>query len=69
MLGKRTAYQVDSNKICFIYEKGKAFIEVLCTDIINVFVPFESEEHFSKAIEGDLFYPRCKDSTSTYMKT
>lgn len=53
MLGKRTAYQVDSNKICFIYEKGKAFIEVLCTDIINVFVPFESEEHFSKAIEGD----------------
>lgn len=51
MLGKLKEYQVSGNKVCFIFEERKAYIEFLRADIANVFVPYESEEHRSKAIE------------------
>ncbi len=51
MLGKLQDYQVKGNKICFSYEEREAFIEVLRPHMINVFVPYESEEHHSKAVE------------------
>lgn len=53
MLGQRQNFSVKENKICFSYEKGDAYIEVIRDDIINVFVPLETKEHFSKAIEGE----------------
>ena len=51
MLGKMKDYQVTGNRICFNFEERKAYIELLRADIANVFVPYESEEHRSKAIE------------------
>ena len=53
MLGKRLAYQVENNKIKFQFEKGEAIVEVLTNNIINIFIPQESKEHRSKAIEGE----------------
>ena len=41
MLGKRKNYLVNGNKICFTFEKGEAYIEILRKDIVNVFVPLE----------------------------
>lgn len=57
MLGKRLSYKVEGQKVCFAFEQGEAFIEVLRKDIVNVFVPFEGKEHRSKAIEGDKLCP------------
>lgn len=51
MLGKMKEYQITGNKIQFVFEERKAYIELLRADIANVFVPYESEEHRSKAIE------------------
>lgn len=51
MLGKMKNYQVTGNKICFNFEEREAYIELLRADIANVFVPYESEAHRSKAIE------------------
>ncbi len=53
MLGKMKNYIVNDNKIQFTFEKQVAYIEVIREDILNVFVPYETSEHRSKAIEGD----------------
>lgn len=53
MLGKMQNYNVDGNKIQFSFEGQMAYIEVIRKDIINVFVPYETNEHRSKAIEGE----------------
>ena len=53
MLGKRLDYQVEENKIHFFFEKEEAFLEVITESIINVFVPYETKGHRSKAIEGE----------------
>ena len=51
MLGKLQNYQVIDNKVSLSFEERVAYIELLREDIANVFVPYESEEHCSKAIE------------------
>lgn len=53
MLGKRKSYYVENGIIHFAFEYGKGSLEVLTDNIVNVFVPFECEEHRSKAIEGE----------------
>ncbi len=53
MLGKRLTYQVENNKIKFQFEKGEAIVEVLTNNIINIFIPGETKDHRSKAIEGE----------------
>ena len=53
MLGKRKSYNVENGIIHFAFEYGKGSLEVLTDNIVNVFVPFECEEHRSKAIEGE----------------
>lgn len=53
MLGKRVDYTVEANRIRFEFEHGTGYLEVLRKDIINVFVPYASLEHRSKAIEGE----------------
>ena len=55
MLGKRLDYQVEENKIHFFFEKEEAFLEVITESIMNVFVPYETKGHRSKAIEGEIF--------------
>ena len=49
MLGKRKSYYVENGIIHFAFEYGKGSLEVLTDNIVNVFVPFECEEHRSKA--------------------
>ena len=53
MLGKRKSYYVESGIIHFVFEYGMGSLEVLTDNIVNVFVPFVSEEHRSTAIEGE----------------
>lgn len=53
MLGKRLDYQIKGSKLQFTYEGGVAELEVIRDDIVNVFVPYETKEHHSKAIEGN----------------
>lgn len=53
MLGKRLSYQEEENKIHFFFEKGEAYVEVITESIMNVFVPYETKGHRSKAIEGE----------------
>ena len=53
MLGKRLSYQEEENKIHFFFEKGEAYVEVITESIMNVFIPYETKEHRSKAIEGN----------------
>ena len=50
MLGKRLDYQVEENKIHFFFEKEEAFLEVITESIMNVFVPYETKGHRSKAV-------------------
>lgn len=57
MLGKLLGCEADDQKITLKYEKRNAFIEVLTDSIIRFFVPFQSENTVSKAIEGDKKQP------------
>lgn len=52
MLGKKIAQEQKGNSIRIQFENGVGIIEVIRGDIMNVFVPWETEEHRSKAIEG-----------------
>ncbi|MBQ8278782.1 MAG: glycoside hydrolase family 31 protein [Roseburia sp.] len=51
MLGKLKDFQIEDNKISFSFSEGEAQVELLRADIVNVFIPYESKEHRSKAIE------------------
>ncbi len=55
--GKLLSFEQKDNKVHLTYENGNARIEIIRDDIINVFSAFESEEHYSKAIEGDKCIP------------
>lgn len=57
MLGKRISYEVKESKVLIQFEEGPAEISAVREDIINVFIPFETAEHRSKAIEGDKMQP------------
>lgn len=56
-LGKRLSYQVLGSQVNVTFEHGKAEIRVLTDEIINVFVPYETKDHRSKAIEGEKAVP------------
>ena len=51
--GKLTSYAVDGNTVNLTFEKGAGRLEILTDRIVNVFSPFASEDHRSKAIEGN----------------
>lgn len=53
MSGKRIRYQKEENAVHFWFEAGEAYVEVLTEHIMNVFVPCETKEHRSQAIEGE----------------
>ena len=53
MFGKLLDYSQDGQIITLHYEKADAYLHVLTDMVINIFVPFETEEHRSKAIEGN----------------
>lgn len=57
MLGKRISYEVKESKVLVQFEGGPAEISAVREDIINIFIPFETAEHRSKAIEGDKMQP------------
>lgn len=52
-LGKRKGYRVLGQKVILAFEQGKAEIWAVTPEIINVFCGLESEEHDSKAIDGE----------------
>lgn len=57
VFGKLKDYNIDRNKISIMFEKQKMVLSVITPSIINVFVPLYTEEHFSKAVEGDKTVP------------
>ena len=56
-LGKRVAYQKAGQQVQIQFEKGTAYINVLTDRIMNVFLPLETKDHRSKAIEGEKEVP------------
>lgn len=55
--GKLRDYKVDGQKVILNFESNQAVIEVITSQIINVFCGLESSSHDSKAIEGDKSVP------------
>lgn len=50
MFGKLLNHTTDGQTVTLHYEKQTAYLHVLTDTIINVFVPFHTKEHLSKAI-------------------
>lgn len=57
MFGSLLDYEQKGQTITLRYEKQTARIQVLTNKVINVFVPFASDDHRSKAIEGEKELP------------
>lgn len=57
MFGALLDYEQKGQTITLRYEKQTARIQVLTNKVINVFVPFASDDHRSKAIEGEKELP------------
>ena len=53
MFGKLLDFSQNGQIVILHYENANAYLHVLTDTVINVFVPFDTEEHRSKAIEGD----------------
>ena len=53
MFGKLLDYSQNGQIVTLCYEKANAYLHVLTDTVINVFVPFDTKEHLSKAIEGN----------------
>ena len=53
--GKIKSYKTVGNEVSIEFENIVGKITVVTEDIINVFAPHESEDHRSKAIEGDKY--------------
>ena len=51
--GKLLSFEKKENKVLLHFEKMDGRIEVITDKIVNVFAGFVSEEHRSKAVEGD----------------
>ena len=43
MLGKRTGFLTEQNKVQILFEEGKVIVEVLTENIMNVLVPLREE--------------------------
>lgn len=57
MYGKLAGYEKNGQLVTIHYEKQDMTLHVLTPEIINVFVPFYTKEHRSKAIEGNKELP------------
>lgn len=57
MFGKLLECTKDGQVITLRYEKQAAYLHILTDRIINVFVPYYTKDHRSKAIEGDKEQP------------
>lgn len=57
MFGRMKDFKKEGNTIHFGFEKHTGRIELITDRIINVFAGFETEEHLSKAIEGEKSVP------------
>ena len=55
--GKLQNYKIDGQKVILNFEKKQATVEVLTSQIVNVFCGLESDSHDSKAIEGNKSVP------------
>ncbi|MDO3408602.1 glycoside hydrolase family 31 protein [Saccharibacillus sp. CPCC 101409] len=51
MFGQRTGYEKESQRVHIGFESGKATIEVIGPQIVNVFAPLHTEGHESRAVE------------------
>ena len=51
--GKIMSFRQDGNEICVQYEQQKLVVKAIRDDIVNIFVPYRTKEHYSKAIDGD----------------
>ncbi|MBQ0001090.1 MAG: glycoside hydrolase family 31 protein, partial [Clostridiales bacterium] len=51
--GKLLSFKTDGNRVLLHFEKKDGRVEILTEKILNVFAGFLSEEHRSKAIEGE----------------
>ena len=51
--GKIMSFRQDGNEICVKYEQQKLVVKAIRDDIVNIFVPYRTKEHYSKAIDGD----------------
>ena len=71
--GKITGFDVKDNVVNISFENGKGRLEIITDKIINVFSPFVSEDHRSKAIEGNKVkktaFTAEKDGTAIVVKT
>ena len=56
-MGKIISYEQKDNKIYIQYENKQLIVTVIREDIFNLFVPCKTNEHYSKAIEGDKTMP------------
>ena len=61
MLGKKLSYQTNGSTVEFEFEHGTAYVTAVTDTIMNVFVPYQSKDHRSKAIEGDKRLPVTVD--------
>lgn len=57
MFGKLLNHACEGQTITLHYEKQTAYLHVLTDTIINIFVPLYTQEHRSKAIEGEKEQP------------
>ena len=70
MFGKLLDFTQKGQIITLSYEKRNAYLHILTDNIINVFVPYNTEDHRSKAIEGDKEQPvsftvrKCEENTA-----
>ena len=70
MFGKLLDFTQKGQIITLSYKKRNAYLHILTDNIINVFVPYNTEEHRSKAIEGDKEQPvsftvrKCEENTA-----
>ncbi len=53
MYGKRKSYRIEEGSVKISFAGGEGIVTVLTDEIINVFSPLISEDHRSKAIEGN----------------
>lgn len=47
------SFRQDGNEICVKYEQQTLVVKAIRDDIVNIFVPYRTKEHYSKAIDGD----------------
>ena len=49
--GKIMSFRQDGNEICVKYEQQKLVVKAIRDDIVNIFVPYRTKGHYSKAID------------------